>query len=52
VGRVQGCIDGFERQWSLTEIETVGEIVGVGIGISERRQAERFLDQVRMLPKS
>src|ERR1700722_14447500 len=37
--------DRLKLQWYLVEVEAVGEIVGVGIGVAERRQAEGFFDE-------
>ena len=40
-------VDGLERDRCLVEVETVGKIVGAGIRVAERWQAEGLLDEVQ-----
>ena len=43
VRRVERSIDGLERKRSLSEVEAIRKIVGVSVGVVQRRQAKKSL---------
>src|SRR5579864_301908 len=47
IARAQWGVDGVKGQRRLVEIETVGKVVGVGIGVPKRGKTKVFLHEVQ-----